>query len=268
MDSPWRAPLSQHCLWNRRLVDRLVRASSLSQPDTVLEIGPGRGILTQALLRAAARVIAIEIDPRLCRYLRGHFGHDPRFTLVQGDCLTQPLPPAPFKVFANLPFRHTSAILHKLLEAPQPPSDCYLIVQREAAQKWCPRAADNALVALLNYPWWEAAIVHLFKRSDFDPPPSVDSVLLRCHQRPLPLLAPHWRTLYQDFIAHRFERDRRVKELSPEQLLQAFRSQAQTAHPARRRAFHGAYGRLLAQQRRLSKIHRTRTDPNWKRFRR
>jgi 23S rRNA (adenine-N6)-dimethyltransferase len=266
MDSPWRAPLSQHFLWNRRLVDRLVRASSLSPHDTVLEIGPGRGALTAALLPAVARVIAVEIDPRLCRYLRAHFGHDPRFTLVQGDCRTQPLPPAPFKVFASLPYWHTSAILHKLLEAAQPPTDCYLIVQREAAQKWCPRATGNSLVALLHYPWWEAAVLHHFQRSDFDPPPSVDSVLLRCQRRAAPLFALRWRTLYQDFVAHRFERDRRAKDLSPEQMLQAFRRQAQNVPPAQRRVFTGAYRRLLAQQQRLPKVHRTRTDPHWKRF--
>ncbi len=268
MDLPRRAPLSQHFLCNRRLVDRLVRASSLSQHDTVLEIGPGRGALTAALLRAAARVIAVEIDPRLCRHLHAHFGPDPRFTLVQGDCLTRPLPPAPFKVFANLPYRHTSAILHKLLEAPQPPDDCYLIVQREAAQKWCPRATSNSLVALLHYPWWEAAVLHNFQRSDFDPPPSVDSVLLRCQRRAQPLLAPPWRAPFQDFVAHRFERDRRASDISPEQWLQAFRRQVQNVHPAQRRAFTGAYRRLLAQQQRLPKIHRTRTDPHWKRFRR
>src|SRR3954470_10852171 len=101
MVSPRRQPLSQDFLWRRRLVDQLVRASSISSDDLVLEIGPGRGILTQALVRAAKQVIAVELDIKLYDALRQSLGHHPNLELVAGNCLMLPLPRVPYKVFAN-----------------------------------------------------------------------------------------------------------------------------------------------------------------------
>jgi 23S rRNA (adenine-N6)-dimethyltransferase len=268
MQSSRRVPLSQHFLWNRRLVDRLVRVSTLTPQDTVLEIGPGRGILTQALLRAADRVVAVEVDPRLCQLLRRRFGAHPNFTLIQADFLDYALPIAPYAVFASLPYEHTSAILRKLLEAPQPPTSAAIVIQREAAAKWCPHARGNHLVALLHYPFWEVRVVYHFQRGDFSPPPRVDSVLLQLTRRAAPLLAGQWKSLYQDYAAHRFQHDRRASDLSPQQFLAAFRSQVQLARPAHHQPFRGAYARLQAQQQGLQKIHRTRADPHWKRFKR
>src|SRR5438552_1854783 len=88
MVPPRRQPLSQHFLWNRRLVDRLVRASSISPHDLVLEIGAGRGLLTQALLQVAASVVAVELDDQLYRSLHKKLGHCPNLVLVQSDWLT------------------------------------------------------------------------------------------------------------------------------------------------------------------------------------
>src|SRR5205809_456852 len=131
-----RQPLSQHFLWNRQLVDRLVRASSISPHDLVLEIGPGRGLLTQVLLQIAASVMAVELDDQLYRSLRKKLGHCPNLVLVQGDWLTMRLPQAPYKVFSNIPFRRTADIIRKLLNSDTPPTDCYLVLQAEAAAKY------------------------------------------------------------------------------------------------------------------------------------
>jgi 16S rRNA A1518/A1519 N6-dimethyltransferase RsmA/KsgA/DIM1 with predicted DNA glycosylase/AP lyase activity len=190
MVSPRREPRSQHFLWDRRLVDRLVRASSISPHDLVLEIGPGRGILTQALLQVAAPVVAVELDQKLYRSLHQTLGHCPTLDLVCGNFLDLPLPCQPYKVFANIPFHITGDIIRKLLECDAPPEDCYLLVQREAAGKYLPGDQHNS----------------------------------------------------------------------------AFRSFVQRSNPHQRRVIHGAFTRLQEQQRQLQKIHRTRADPNWRRF--
>jgi 23S rRNA (adenine-N6)-dimethyltransferase len=259
-----REPLSQHFLHNRRLVDQLVRASSISPGDLVLEIGPGRGIITEALLAAAARVLAIELDPILCRSLRTRLGQNPRLNLIQGDFLITPLPREPYRVFASIPYNRTGDILRKLLHAETPPADCCLVIQSEAASKYCVHPHDNTLVALLLYPWWNIRLTHRFQRGDFAPPPSVDSVLLQITRRAAPLLDPRLAALYQDYAAFRFERDRRAPHQAAGQFLGAFRSFIGSA--GHRRAIHGAFARLQSQQRQLHKIHRTRTDPGWKKF--
>lgn len=266
MDQPRRPSLSQHFLRNRELVDRLVGASSLSATDLVLEIGPGRGILTAALLQVAARVIAVEVDPQLCGRLRARFGQDARLTLVEGDFLDQPLPPAPFKVFASLPYRHTAAILRKLLRAEAPPTDSYVVVQREAAEKLLVTDGHNTLAALLYYPWWAMWSTHHFRRTDFTPPPNVDSVLLWIQRRPAPLLDPTHRLLYADYAADRFLRNPRAGARSPARFLRQFRGFVHGAQAGQLRAVRGAFARLERQQAHLQKIHRTRTDARWRRF--
>src|SRR5260221_901625 len=201
MVPPRRQPLSQHFLWNRRLVDQLVRASSISSGDLVLEIGPGRGILTQALLQAAKQVIAVELDENLCAALRRSLGHHRNLMLVAGDCLTLALPREPYKVFANIPYNITGDIVRKLLQSDDPPSDCYLLMQTEASAKFLPNDRHNSLAALLYYPWWEMRVSHHFQRADFVPPPRVDTVLLQITRRSTPLLSPRQQALYQDYLA-------------------------------------------------------------------
>ena len=266
MGNPGRQPLSQHFLWNRRLVDRLVRASSLSPDDLVLEIGPGRGILTEALLRVAARVVAVELDGRLCRALRERWGQRPQLALVEGDFLEYPLPQEPYKVFASLPYSRTCEMLRKLLHAEPAPRDCYLVVQREAAEKYTVHARANSMAALLHYPWWDTRVTHQFERGDFSPAPSVDSVLLRLTLRTAPLLDAREKAGYRDYVTRRFEHDRGAKDMPPATWLRAYEGFARGAAPRQRAAVRGAYARLMAQQAKLKKIHRTRSDRGWRRF--
>jgi 23S rRNA (adenine-N6)-dimethyltransferase len=264
MDKPWRPPLSQHFLKDRRLVQRLVRASSLSPHDLVLEIGPGRGIITRELLNTAGSVIAVELDGKLCRSLHERFGPHPRLKLVHADFLPFPLPRQPYKVFASIPYRRTGEIIRKLLQSDNPPSDCWLIVQSEAAGKFTPHPGGNSLAALLYYPWWDIRAVHRLRRTDFDPPPKVDSVLLRLTRRTRPLLDPAQKSTYQDYSAYTFGRDGAAKGLSADEFLERFRDFLGRAGPRKRRAIRGAFDKLCAEQRKLRKTHRTRTDPNWK----
>jgi 23S rRNA (adenine-N6)-dimethyltransferase len=261
-----REPLSQHFLNNRRLVDQLVRASSISPDDLVLEIGPGRGIITEALLTAAARVIAVELDPKLCRSLRARLGQHPQLSLIQADFLTAPLPQEPYKVFASIPYSRTGDIFRKLLHAESPPADCWLVVQSEAAAKYCVHPRHNTLAALLLYPWWDIRLTHRFQRVDFAPPPRVDSVLLQITRRAAPLLDPRLTAAYHDYAAFRFERARRANDQSPGQFLGAFQSFVRGASRQQRQSIQGAFARLQGQQGQLLKIHRTRIDPHWKKF--
>lgn len=235
---------SQNFLINRELIKRLIRATSITRDDMVLDIGSGKGAITQELLKVTPKVIAIEKDPQLSSHPQ--------------DFLTYELPRHPYKVFANIPFSITSDIIRKLLHSQNPPQDCYLVVQAEAANKFI-IDSTNTLVSLLYYPWWEFKIVHRFKSVDFQPRPHVESVLLHIHPRIKPLLPFSKKTAYYDFVSYGFIYNPKAKYISPREWLLAFKCNTKNLS--------GTYSRLQKEQDSLQKIHRTRTDNKWRSFR-
>src|SRR5579883_510346 len=189
----------QNFLTNPALVDRLLDASSIAPGDLVLEIGAGEGMITERLARRCRRVIAFEIDPALARHLARRFAACRNVEVRAGDALALPLPAEPYKVFASIPFNRTAAIVRALTDAPVPPEDQYLVVQREAAERFSGRPATT-LPAVLLHPWFEIGITHRFQRTDFTPVPGVDVVLLRLAKRGPPLVAGARMALYRDFV--------------------------------------------------------------------
>lgn len=182
-----RAAYSQNFLHSRQLVSALVERSSIGSDDVVIEIGPGRGIITDALASRSRHVITIEKDPRYASQVSRRFGDRANVTVFACDILDFPLPETPFKVFANIPYRITTAIVDYLTTGVAPPVDAYLTVQQEAAARFT--GEDEAsMVSTCMKPWFEMSIVHRFRRRDFVPRPSVDSVLLRISRREPPLI--------------------------------------------------------------------------------
>ena len=249
---------SQNFLVNRELVKRLVRDSSIAPQDTVLEIGAGRGIITQELVIAAKEIIALEIDRELVGRLRTRFKGISNLQLIEGDFLDFRLPQQPYKVFASIPFSITGEIVRKLLQSAHPPADCYLVVQTEAADKFTIHPESNTMAAMLYYPWWDIQITHTFRRVDFAPAPQVDCVLLHCQPRSALLIGEEKKAAYFDFVAYQFMHGFSAKYISPSRWLKLF------MHHDPRITW-GSFAELQRQQSRLSKIHRTRTDKNWKR---
>lgn len=198
-----RIALSQNFLKSGRLVDKLLDLTTIENRDVVIEIGPGRGIITERLARRARQVIAIEMDPLFVEELRTRFAHTANVTLFRADMLEFPLPASRYKVFANIPYRTTTAIVSQLIHGTFAPADTYLVVQLEAAQRFAGSPRET-LYALLLKPWYEPSIRHSFQRSDFVPEPAVDSVLLQLRRREAPLV---WETAarrYRDFVAALF----------------------------------------------------------------
>lgn len=108
---------SQNFLTSRAGIRRLIGLADIGSSDHVLEIGPGKGHITRELLPRCGRLTAVELDPRLWAGLRERFEGEDKLELIKGDFLKYPLPKGPYKVFANLPFSGTSAILKKLTRA-------------------------------------------------------------------------------------------------------------------------------------------------------
>jgi 23S rRNA (adenine-N6)-dimethyltransferase len=194
---------SQNVLCNPKLVDRLLDRSGIAADDLVIEIGPGRGVITDRLAARCRQVLAVEKDSRLVEDLRVRFGDAGNVALFEADFLEFPLPMTAYKVFANIPFNITSAIVAKLTSGASPPGDAYLAMQREAAERFLGTPRET-LVAVLLKPWFEPAVVHRFRPSDFCPAPGVDVVLLRLRRREVSLVAPEEAAIFDDLAAYVF----------------------------------------------------------------
>ena len=265
-----RKLLSQNFLFDRELIKRLIGNSSIGKTDTVLEIGPGKGIITQELISNAGKVIAIELDSSLFTELNIQFNDQSNLELYNADFLRFPLPHGQYKVFSNIPFRFTGEIIKKLLFSFNPPQDTYLIVQKEAAEKYL----GNSLIAALLHPWFEFSIQYRFGRCDFIPATGVSSVLLRIGRRNRPLLNPSLRRDYEDFLTYVFSGKkpqllRLSKKLSLihiSEWLCIFKIFINSVNRKKLQNAKGTFIKLMSEQSRLQKIHRTREDKNWKRF--
>ncbi|MGH2451475.1 MAG: rRNA adenine N-6-methyltransferase family protein [Candidatus Limnocylindria bacterium] len=194
---------TQNYLRGASLARVLVDQARLTRRDVVYEIGAGTGMITALLADRCRAVVANEIDRRLCAGLRVRFADYQNVQIRCRDFLSEALPHEPYKVLANPPFDITSAIIAKLVSAGRSPEDIFLVVQREAAARYC-GMPDETLAALLLKPFFAPAVVHHFERTDFVPAPSVEVVMLRLRKRGPPLVAPADAQAYRDVVVSCF----------------------------------------------------------------
>lgn len=283
---------SQNFLRNAELVEKLIQQSSLTKNDVVLEIGPGKGIITESLARHCKLVLAIEADKGLFAGLLERFSSLTNVEVRNQDFLAYPLPKNRYKVFSNIPFNITADIVKKLLDGGSPPDDSYLITQREAAEKYGGFKRET-LFSVLHKPWFQFSIVHEFQRADFSPRPAVDVVLLRIEKLENPLIENQNAEAFRDFVVfgfssmktnlkkayknvfghvqflrlasdHDFNAEAKPTELTFEQWLGIFNYFLKNVESFRQSKTRGASSKLTIQQKALQKIHRTRTARNWR----
>jgi 23S rRNA (adenine-N6)-dimethyltransferase len=149
---------------------RVVAAAGVRPGELVLDMGAGEGALTAHLLRAGARVVAVELNPRRAGVLRERF---PGITLVQADAAAIPLPGRPFRVVASPPYGISSALLRTLLAPASRLVAADLVLQRAVVGRYASSAAREFSLAVgLTLP-----------RRAFLPPPRVDSAVLVVRRR-------------------------------------------------------------------------------------
>lgn len=179
-------------------------ASLLLDPrDIVYEVGPGEGIITRELAEVAGRVVAIERDRNLCQQLQQALRDRNNVQVICGDFLEYPIQDPAYTVVANIPFSITTPIVNKLLYGPSPVATAFLVIQREAAEKFSGTPVESQY-SVLAKPWFSFRILREFARTDFTPVPSVDVVLLGIWQRETPLIAPDDAELYRAFVRYAF----------------------------------------------------------------
>ncbi len=196
----WR---TQNFLADTYVAAKLVSLARLRARDVVYDLGAGSGALTAALARRSSRVIAIERDPALVRRLRRRFHDTPNVVVREGDILDCRFPPSDYVIVANAPFDITADLVRRLTETDRPPRDAYLVLQREAAQRFAGRP-HATLAAQLIAPWFSVRVLHALNRRDFAPAPGVDAVFVRLHKRGPPLVHRGEEPLYRDFVTAGF----------------------------------------------------------------
>jgi 16S rRNA (adenine1518-N6/adenine1519-N6)-dimethyltransferase len=195
--------LGQNFLLDDRVIRRSVELAGLTPEDTVLEIGPGLGNLTEEILRTGAKVVAVEQDAAFCRFLERRYGQ--RVTLVQADAVKAFLP-AFDKVVSNLPYQISSPITFKLLDVGF--EVAVLMLQKEFAERMVakPGTDDYSRLSVGVYYRADCEIVLKVPRHAFWPQPKVDSCVVRLVPKPRPFRVTDERVFYkvtQAIFSHR-----------------------------------------------------------------
>ncbi len=190
--------LGQHFLVDHSVLNKIISAAELASTDTVIEVGPGLGILTGVLLETAERVIAVEVDSKLASSLEQTFSHVPRLTVLNADILDidpatlaafeKPSPNSArgYKVVANLPYYVASAIIRHFLESSFKPSLMVVMAQKEVAQSMVAEPGGMSLLSVGIQMYGKPSIVSYVPARSFHPRPKVDSAIVRIDVYPSP----------------------------------------------------------------------------------
>lgn len=209
--------LGQNFLIDRNILTALVDAVGAGEGDAVLEVGPGLGVMTEALLQRGIRVTAIEKDPALAEWLRDSLlkTYPDTFTLLEGDALETdwgPLLAQGFKAFAsNLPYSVGTRILMDLICQPGAPERLVTLVQLEVAERFAarPSTPERGTAAIWLQADYDVQILRNVKPNCFWPPPEVTSavVALQRHQRST--LSPEGKATLRALSKHLFTQRRK-----------------------------------------------------------
>lgn len=208
--------LGQNFLVDPAVVADIIAGSGINKADHVLEIGPGVGSLTRALLEAAGHVTAVEIDKDLIPILRDELKDYPNFTLVEGDVLKTDLGAlageGPVKVVANLPYYVTTPILLRLLETDFPWESITIMIQKEVALRLNaePSTKDYGSLTVLVAFYADTEMVRLVKPESFIPQPKVDSVVIRLDRRREKRVTPKNEALFFKLVRQSFAMRRKT----------------------------------------------------------
>lgn len=184
--------LGQHFLVDRRVLKKIVKAAEISSQDIVVEVGPGLGILTQALVKEAGKVIAVEIDPQLVSFLKNTFSSFSNIEIIQGDILKinlgELIGSFPYKVVANIPYYITSPIIRYFLEAEVKPRLMVIMVQREVAETITAKPGEMSFLSVFVQLYSRPKVIDYISPKSFHPPPKVESAILRLDVLEHPLI--------------------------------------------------------------------------------
>jgi 16S rRNA (adenine1518-N6/adenine1519-N6)-dimethyltransferase len=176
--------LGQNFLVEGGILKKIAAAAELAPADTVIEVGPGLGVLTETLVEQAGRVIAIELDNNLAAILKTRFADNNKIAVINEDVLKVNTADilgteTKYKVVANLPYYITSAVIRHFLEAPVKPDTLVLMVQQEVAKQITAKPGEMSLLSVSVQLYGKPTMVGKVSAHCFYPAPNVDSAILK-----------------------------------------------------------------------------------------
>jgi len=186
-------------------VAELIGHSNIRKNDVVYDLGAGSGVITSVLANRCKEVVAVEVEPQALKKLRDNVGNVTNVTILEKDILSLVPSHEAYKIFSNIPFNLSSQIIQRFVFDVTPPKSIYLIVQKQFARKLVP--GDDHFTSLLSAeiaPFFSARIRKPLRKTDFTPPPAVDTVLLELKRREEPLLPTKETGRYREFIQKSF----------------------------------------------------------------
>ncbi len=187
-----RPPLGQHFLHDQGVLARIAASLPLERGLVVVEIGPGRGALTEHLLRSGARIVAVEVDRELAAGLRDKFGDSAALEVIESDVLEVDLAELigrrseqPAMVTGNLPYYITSRILRKVFVAAERVEQAVFLIQKEVAERVVALqgSRDYGFLSVLSRLYAEPGLLFVVPPGCFRPPPQVTSAVVRLGMR-------------------------------------------------------------------------------------
>lgn len=183
MEHKAKKSLGQNFLKSKKALIRICEAGELSSGDVVLEIGPGKGALTEKLLEKGAQVIAIEKDDSLIPFLQEKFTHEAKsgqFILLNQDILDFSIPKniKKYKLIANIPYNITGAIFKKFLEEERQPEKMVLLVQKEVAERIVAKDGKESILSISVKIYGLPKYIMTVGKKFFSPSPKVDSAII------------------------------------------------------------------------------------------
>ncbi|MFW9604840.1 MAG: 16S rRNA (adenine(1518)-N(6)/adenine(1519)-N(6))-dimethyltransferase RsmA [Trichlorobacter sp.] len=209
--------LGQNFLTDRNCIERIIAAGRLGESDPVLEIGPGRGALTEILASRPAGLIAIEFDRELAALHRQRYHDTPTVQIVEEDVLKSDFSTllakgAPYTVIANLPYNISTPVLFKFLEHRLLFRRLVVMLQKEVGERLAapPDCSDYGVLTILFRQWFEVRREFLVKPGCFYPPPKVDSVVISLTPRPESLVVVEDQALFEQVVRGGFSMRRKT----------------------------------------------------------
>ena len=181
--------LGQHWLSDQSALKAMVESALVKKNDTVLEIGPGMGTLTDELLNAGAKVLALEFDHELVLKLNKKYKGNDQIEIREGDIRWFDFDSMAkgYKVVANIPYYLTANLLRALIDTDNKPVIASLLVQKEVAERIAAKPGQLSFISVATQVFYDAILSGLVPAQLFDPPPKVDSQILILVKREQPL---------------------------------------------------------------------------------
>ena len=168
----------QNFLINKDILDSILNAQEITKEDTIVEIGPGIGVLTKELAQKAKNVISVELDSDLLPVLAETLADFNNIEIKNENALDFIPPKTPYKVIANIPYNITSPLISHFLQNTHKPTEMTILIQKEVAEKIISKQGKHTVLSIQNGLFGEATIVKIVPNNSFYPEPKVTSAVI------------------------------------------------------------------------------------------